>query len=100
MQKQLALGGLLTLAVVLTACGTTRTERGLSGGAIGAGLGAAAGKVIGDKPGRGALIGGAAGAATGVLTTDDRDGVRHRERSHQADDCYYDRTRRAYYCRR
>lgn len=86
------------VGLALTACGTTRTERGLSGAAIGAGAGAAAGKVFGESAGRGALLGGAAGAATGVLTADDDDDDRYR--GYRGDDCYYDRTRRETYCRR
>ena len=52
MTRSLTLAAVLTLA--LAACGTTKTERGVSGGLIGAAGGAA--------------LGGAAGAATGVLT--------------------------------
>jgi uncharacterized protein YcfJ len=85
-------------AVALTACGTTRTERGLSGAAIGAGLGAVAGEAFGDSPGKGAIIGGAAGAATGVLSADDN--RNDQGRSYDDDDCYYDRTRGRYYCDR
>jgi hypothetical protein len=94
--------GILAL-VTLTACGNTRTERGLSGGAIGAGVGAAAGEVFGDSPGKGALLGGAAGAATGILTTDDdddNDGRGRGYRGYDEDDCYYDRSRQRYYCDR
>jgi len=91
------------MALALTACGTTRTERGLSGAAIGAGAGAAAGEIFGDSPGKGAILGGAAGAATGVLTADDDDDRgRYRDRNsrYDEDDCYYDRTRQRTYCRR
>ena len=52
----------------LAACGETRTDRALSGGAIGAGVGAAGGALTGGSAVGGALIGGAAGAATGALT--------------------------------
>jgi osmotically inducible lipoprotein OsmB len=101
MRKRWILGGFLTIVLALTACGTSRTERGLSGGAIGAGLGAAAGEVLGNSPGKGAIVGGAAGAATGVLTADDHDGdsARSQDRSYDDEDCYYDRTHRRYYCR-
>lgn len=54
----------------LAACGTQPGERALSGGAIGAGTGAAIGAVAGDI-GTGALVGGAAGAALGGLTDAD-----------------------------
>ena len=57
------------LAMGLSACsGMDSTEqRTLSGGAIGAGAGAALGAVTGGSMVGGALIGGAAGAAGGYL---------------------------------
>lgn len=64
-----ALAALAPLA--LAACGSTPTERGISGGAIGAGVGAAGSAVTGGSAGTGALIGGAAGAAAGALTDED-----------------------------
>ncbi|MDT8343034.1 MAG: YMGG-like glycine zipper-containing protein [Thermohalobaculum sp.] len=63
----------VALAASLAACGDTRTERAITGGAIGAGTGAVGGALIGGSAGAGALIGGAAGAATGALT--DRDDI-------------------------
>ena len=63
--KTLALGAVL--ATSLSACGTTTSDRALSGGLLGAGAGAAIGSLSGDA-GTGALIGGAAGAAAGALT--------------------------------
>lgn len=54
--------------LVLGACGTSTTDRALSGGAIGAGTGAAGAAVLGASPVTGALAGGAIGAATGALT--------------------------------
>lgn len=62
---------LATLPITLTACGTSKTERALSGGAIGAGAGAVGGALTGGSPWAGAVIGGAAGAATGALTDKD-----------------------------
>jgi osmotically inducible lipoprotein OsmB len=59
---------LLTVVILLTACGTSNTDRALSGGAIGAGVGAVGSSVTGGSPWTGAAIGGAVGAATGVLT--------------------------------
>jgi hypothetical protein len=53
---------------LLTGCGTTGSDRALSGGGIGAGAGAALGAVTGVGIGTGALIGGAVGAAAGGLT--------------------------------
>lgn len=58
--------------LALGACGTSTTDRALTGGAIGAGTGAAGTAVLGGDPVTGALIGGAVGAATGALT-DSRD---------------------------
>ncbi len=54
--------------LVLGACGTSTTDRALSGGAIGAGTGAAGTAVFGGDPVTGALLGGAVGAAAGALT--------------------------------
>jgi len=51
--------------VLLTACGESKGDRALSGGAMGAGAGALLGGT------NGALIGGAAGAAAGALTDKD-----------------------------
>ncbi len=68
MSTRLTIGTLCLAAMVgLTACGETKTDRALSGGAIGAGAGAVGGALLG-APGTGALLGGAAGAATGALT--------------------------------
>ncbi len=60
----------LALSLGLGACGSNPTDRGLSG----AGIGSAAGAVIGAATGgvsilAGALIGAAVGGATGALTT-------------------------------
>lgn len=64
----------ISLAVVLLlslgACGTTTSDRALSGAAIGAGIGAVGGYMLG-APVEGALIGGAVGAGTGALTDPD-----------------------------
>jgi len=54
--------------MLLAACGNQPGERALSGGAIGAGVGAVGGAVIGGSPVTGAIIGGAVGAAAGGLT--------------------------------
>ena len=63
---------LVSVALVLAACGTTPEDRGISG----AGLGAAGGAIIGAVTGlsvlEGALIGTAAGGAVGLLTDKDR----------------------------
>ena len=59
------------LTLGLAACGSSTTDRALSGGGIGAGAGAAGSYIAGGDPVTGALIGGAAGAATGALTDED-----------------------------
>ena len=65
----------LTLALIvtlgLTACGETRSERAVSGGAIGAGVGAAGAAATGGNVLGGAAIGAAVGAGTGALTDED-----------------------------
>lgn len=55
----------------LAACGTGTSERAISGGAIGAGLGAGAAAITDGNVGTGALLGGAAGAAAGALTDEE-----------------------------
>lgn len=58
---------LLTL-FVLSNCGSTTSDRAISGGAIGAGAGALGSAVTGGSPTTGAVIGGAAGAVAGGAT--------------------------------
>lgn len=58
-------------ALGLTACGTSKTDRALSGGGIGAGVGAIGAAAAGGSVATGAVIGGAVGAATGALTDKD-----------------------------
>lgn len=55
----------------LAACGSSTSDRALSGGAIGAGAGAVGGAIVGGDPVTGAVIGGAAGAATGAMTDEE-----------------------------
>ena len=52
----------------LAACGNTKGDRALSGGAIGAGVGALGSSVTGGSAVTGAVVGGAVGAAAGALT--------------------------------
>ncbi|MBI1301920.1 MAG: hypothetical protein GC137_09730 [Alphaproteobacteria bacterium] len=59
------------LSLGLTACGTSKTDRALSGAGIGAGVGAVGGALTGGSVGTGAVLGGAIGAATGALTDED-----------------------------
>lgn len=65
----LTLVALTTLA--LAACGNTKTERGLSGAGIGAGVGAVGSTLTGGSPWTGAVLGGVVGGATGALTDKD-----------------------------
>jgi len=68
--SRITLGLVAALAgVSLAGCGTTRTERGLTGAGIGAGTGAAASAITGGSIGGGALLGGALGGAAGALTS-------------------------------
>ena len=59
------------LSVSIGGCGTTKTELGVTGGAIGAGVGAAGAAITGGSAAGGAALGGAAGAAAGILTDED-----------------------------
>ncbi|MEQ8666448.1 MAG: YMGG-like glycine zipper-containing protein [Rhodospirillales bacterium] len=53
------------------ACGSSTSDRALSGAGIGAGVGAVGGLLVG-APVEGAVIGGAIGAGTGALTDEDQ----------------------------
>lgn len=55
----------------LAACGSSTTDRALSGGGIGAGAGALGSAATGGSPVTGAILGGGAGAATGALTDEE-----------------------------
>lgn len=57
----------IILGGALGGCGNTTGDRAISGGGIGAGVGALGGLMVG-APLEGALIGGAVGAGTGALT--------------------------------
>jgi len=70
--KWIPLAGVLLLSFgALSGCGTTTSDRAISGAAIGAGIGAVGGYIVGS-PVEGALIGGAVGAGTGALTDPDQ----------------------------
>lgn len=60
--KTLRITTALVALTFLAACGESKSDRALSGGAIGAGAGALVGGTTG------AIVGGAAGAAAGGLT--------------------------------
>jgi osmotically inducible lipoprotein OsmB len=59
------------IGLLLAGCGTSKTDRGISGAGIGAAAGAGTAAVTGGNPVTGALLGGAAGGAAGVLTDED-----------------------------
>lgn len=63
-----AILAVLLSSLMLSACGTTTSDRAVSGGLLGAGTGAIIGSVTGSA-GKGALIGGLGGAAIGALTS-------------------------------
>lgn len=58
-------------AFLLAACGSSQTDRALSGAGIGAAAGGVGSSVIGGDPVTGAVLGGAAGAAAGAFTDKD-----------------------------
>jgi osmotically inducible lipoprotein OsmB len=60
----------MIIGLLLAACGTSTSDRAISGGGIGAAAGAGASAIAGGSPLTGALLGGAAGAATGALTNE------------------------------
>jgi osmotically inducible lipoprotein OsmB len=70
--RQTTLAAFLALSVfALSGCGDTTGDRAISGGGIGAGVGALGGWALGS-PIEGALIGGAVGAGAGALTGPDQ----------------------------
>jgi hypothetical protein len=66
-----SLSALAILGLILAGCGSSTTDRAISGGGIGAAAGAGTAAVAGGNPVTGGLLGGAAGAATGALTDED-----------------------------
>lgn len=69
--KPITFAAIAVLGLSVAACGNTTGERALSGGGIGAGVGAVGSTIVGGSPWTGAAIGGAVGAATGALTDKD-----------------------------
>jgi hypothetical protein len=61
----------IPLVLALTSCGTTTSERALSGAGIGAATGAAGAALFDGNIGTGAAIGAGVGAAAGALTDQD-----------------------------
>jgi osmotically inducible lipoprotein OsmB len=66
-----SLSALAIVGLILAACGSSKTDRAISGGGIGAAAGAGTSAITGGNPITGGLLGGAAGAATGALTDED-----------------------------
>jgi osmotically inducible lipoprotein OsmB len=62
---------LAIFGLILAACGSSKTDRAISGGGIGAAAGAGTSAITGGNPVTGGLLGGAAGAAAGALTDED-----------------------------
>ncbi len=70
--KTLSLMSLTVAALLsLNACGSSTSDRAISGAGIGAGIGAVGGLLIG-APLKGAAIGAAIGAGTGAVTDEDK----------------------------
>jgi osmotically inducible lipoprotein OsmB len=75
MTTKLGVVSLLAGCIFVSACTLNYAERrAATGGALGAGAGAAGGYLLGYDPLGGALIGGAGGALLGALTTPDNVG--------------------------
>ena len=66
-----SLSALTAIGLMLAGCGSSTTDRAVSGGGIGAAAGAGTAAVTGGSPVTGGLLGGAAGAAIGGLTDED-----------------------------
>ena len=70
--KLISLSILAAVALfALSACGSSTSDRALSGAGIGAGAGAVGGLLLGD-PVTGAIGGGALGAGAGALTDENK----------------------------
>ncbi len=63
--------GAAVLLTLLAACGTDRTDRAVTGAAIGAGTGGLGALILDGDVGTGLVTGAIVGAATGGLTTSD-----------------------------
>ncbi len=69
MTNHLKIAAVAAVVLTLSACGQDKGDRALSGGAIGAGVGAVGSSLVGGSAVGGALLGGAVGAGTGALTS-------------------------------
>lgn len=61
---------IIALAIGISACGSSTSDRAISGAGIGAAAGAVGGALLGS-PGTGAVVGGAVGAGVGAATDKD-----------------------------
>ena len=68
MNKTLIVSVVVALSSSIAACGTSPTDRAISGAALGAGTGALGAAILDTNIGGGALLGGALGAGAGYLT--------------------------------
>jgi len=59
----------LIMVMLLSSCGYSQSHRAVTGGAIGAGVGAVGSAVTGGNPVAGAVVGGVVGAGVGALTS-------------------------------
>jgi len=70
MLRKIMVGALLgSIALSLAACGEDPGTRAVTGGLMGAGVGAGAAALTGGRPATGALIGGGVGAVGGAVTS-------------------------------
>ncbi len=68
MKKLMILGTTVALGLSAAACGTTPTDRAISGAAIGAGAGALGAHMMDGNVGNAAIWGAGLGAGAGLLT--------------------------------
>lgn len=86
MTIKLSAVSLLAGCILVSACTMNHGERrAATGGALGAGAGAAGGYMLGYDPLGGALVGGIGGALLGALTTPDRGGREIHHYNHRDD---------------
>ena len=70
MVRRIVLGAVFgAMLLGLSACGEDPGTRAVTGGLLGAGVGAGAAAVTGGRPATGALIGGGIGALGGAVTS-------------------------------
>jgi len=69
MTRKIAMGLVLSLLTLLSACGGDPGTRAVTGGLMGAGAGAGISALTGGRPATGALIGGGVGAVGGAVTS-------------------------------